>query len=113
MVSPAVFSGPSEGGESWETVRVGLGAEDADFAKEGEVWERGLWLLEMGVVWGWLGERLEELWVERLFGGVGCELDDWCFIGGVARGSGVLNPGGVTGGKERDVSSLVRLPSGD
>lgn len=113
MVSPAALSGPSKGGDSLEMVRVGLGVEDAGFAKEGEVWERGVWLLERGVAWGWLGERLVEVWVERLFGGVGCGLDDWCFTGGVARGSGVLIPGGVMGGRERDVSSRARLPSGD
>lgn len=83
-----------------------------------EVWERGPWLLGGGAAGGthWLGLRAEEelIWGtggRPLAGGV---LDDICRpAGGVASSRGLRVPGGVTGGKDTDVSRRVRLPSGD
>lgn len=84
---------------------------------DGDVWERGVWLLGGGVAWGrdWLGLRLEEevVWGREVRLPAGAAFDVWSPAGGMANGSGLRVPGGVTGGKETDMSRWVWLPSGD
>lgn len=125
-VSPGPLSGPAEGGDGCDLeVWWGLKAPGTVLTDDGDVCERGAWLLGRGVACGrdWLGLRPGQEVVDVAVGAAACGrevrqlaggfLDVWRPTGGVASGSGFLVPGGVTGGREMDVSRRVWLPSGD
>lgn len=124
LVSPGPLSGPSAAGgccnlkereEVWEGGGL-LGAAGV-LVVEDEVWESRAGLLGGCAAWGndWLGLRADEevIWGTEgrpIAGGV---IDTWRPAGGVANSRGLRVPGGVTGGRDTDVSRRVRLPSGD
>lgn len=89
--------------------------------EEEDIWERGAWLLGGCAAGGthWLGLRAEEEVEEEVIWGregrplAGGVPETWRPAGGVASSRGLRVPGGVTGGRDTDVSRRLRLPSGD
>lgn len=101
VVSPAPFSDSTEGGD-------GCDLEEKVAATAG--WGfGGVWLQGGGVACGsvWLGLRLEDGAVEVVCGRAARPPGGTDFTGGVASGSGVRVPGGVTGGNVTDQSKRI------